>query len=89
MTRLDIGLSLMALETVLLEEEQLCRLYDEEVEAEVAARKQCLGKGLEKALSNKGDIAESEQEMAHGSGTANGPQMKRVLKAVVGESSVA
>lgn len=55
----------------------------------MAARKQCLGKGSEKALSNKGDIAGSEQEMARESGMANDPQMKRVSKTVVEESSVA
>lgn len=59
------------------------------VEVEAAVRKQCLGKGSEKALANKGDIAGTEQEMARESGTANDPQMTTASKAVVGESSVA
>ena len=58
--RLDIGHSSTALETVWLEEEERCRLFDEEAEQEVAAKSQCHGKGSEKALANKGDTAAKE-----------------------------
>lgn len=50
---------------------------------------QCLGKGLEKALANKGDIAGMEQAMMRESGMANALRMKMASKVVVGQSSVA
>ena len=48
--------------------EEHCRVSDEEAEQEAAVRSQCLDKGSEKALANKGGIGGMEQGMARESG---------------------